>query len=85
MKLIDYKDAHPQNAEFELPPLIGCTITGYGYLRGDGEDFLCLRVIKNGEPITETGRELALIVSRDAELNGGGYLGWVDPDNWDRE
>tara|TARA_B100000287_G_C20403784_1_gene690720 strand:- start:305 stop:574 length:270 start_codon:yes stop_codon:yes gene_type:complete len=86
--MISYADANPQNAEFELPPLIGCTITDYGYVQGDIGDFLVLTIAKDGEPVIMDGEQVALIVSRDAELNGGGYIGWVTADTietWDRE
>ena len=75
--IMDYTTANPQNAENELPPLIGCTITDYGYVQGDIGDFLVLSIEKDGAPVMMDGEQVALIVSRDAELNGGGYIGWV--------
>lgn len=81
MKLLEWEDANPQNYKDELDALVGLTITGYGYVK---EDFLVLKVEKDGKPITsDHGEEIALIVSRDAELNGGGYLGYIYPSEWE--
>jgi hypothetical protein len=81
MKLKKWEDANPQNYKDELDALVGLTITGYGYVE---EDFLVLKVEKDGKPVTsEHGEEIALIVSRDAELNGGGYLGYIYPSEWE--
>jgi len=80
MELLKWEDANPHNAKFELEQLVGLTITGYGYVNGDICDFLVLQVEKNGKAITtEHGDELALCISQDAELNGGGYVGFIDP------
>ena len=80
MKLLEWEDANPHNAKYELDQLVGLTITGYGYVNGDICDFLVLTVEKDGEPITtDHGDELALCISQDAELNGGGYVGFIDP------
>jgi len=84
MKLLKWEDANPQNAKYELDALIGLTITGYGYVNGDNNDFLVLQVEKDGRPITtDHGDELALCISQDAELNGGGYVGIIDPSEWE--
>ena len=73
MKLLEWEDANPHNAKGELDLLLGLTITGYGYVNGDICDFLVLQVEKDGRRITtEHGDELALCISQDAELNGGG-------------
>ena len=80
MKLLEWEDANPHNAKGELDLLLGLTITGYGYVNGDICDFLVLQVEKDGRRITtEHGDELALCISQDAELNGGGYVGFIDP------
>lgn len=84
MKLLEWEDANPHNAKYELDQLVGLTITGYGYVNGDICDFLVLKVEKNGRPITtEHGDELALCISQDAELNGGGYVCLIDPFEWE--
>ena len=83
MKLLEWEDANPHNAKYELDQLVGLTITGYGYVNGDICDFPVLRVEKDGKPITtDHGDELALLISIDAELNGGGYIGIIDPSEW---
>lgn len=80
MKLLEWEDANPHNHKGELDQLLGLTITGYGYVNGDICDFLVLKVEKDGRPITtDHGDELALCISQDAELNGGGYVGFIDP------
>lgn len=84
MKLLEWKDANPHNHEKELDQLVGLTITGYGYVNGDICDFLVLTVEKEGRPVTtEHGDELALCISQDAELNGGGYVGFIDPSEFE--
>ena len=84
MKLLKWEDANPHNAKYELEQLVGLTITGYGYVNGDICDFPVLRVEKDGKPITtDHGDELALLISIDAELNGGGYVGFIDPSEWE--
>lgn len=84
MKLLQWEDANPHNAKGELDALVGLTITGYGYVNGDICDFLVLQVEKDGKPITtDHGDELALCISQDAEFNGGGYVGIIDPSEWE--
>ena len=84
MKLLDWKDANPHNHEEELKQLVGLTITDYGYVNGDICDFLVLRVEKDGRPVTtEHGDELALCISQDAELNGGGDACFIDPSEFE--
>ncbi len=84
MKLLKWEDANPHNAKGELDALVGLTITGYGYVNGDMTDFLVLQVKKDGRTITtEHGDELALCISQDAELNGGGYVGFIDPSEFE--
>lgn len=84
MKLLEWEDANPHNAKYELDQLLGLTITGYGYVNGDICDFLVFEVEKDGRPITtEHGDELALCISIDAELNGGGYACFIDPNEFE--
>jgi len=80
MELLKWEDANPHNAKGELDLLLGLTITGYGYVNGDMNDFLVLQVERDGKRITtDHGDEIALCISQDAELNGGGYVGFIDP------
>ena len=80
MELLEWEDANPHNAKGELNLLLGLTITGYGYVNGDICDFLVLKVERDGEKLTTShGDEIALCISQDAELNGGGYVGFIDP------
>ena len=84
MRLLEWEDANPHNHKGELEQLVGLTITGYGYVNGDICDFLVLKVEKDGRPVTtEHGDELALCISQDAELNGGGYACFIDPSEFE--
>tara|TARA_R100000781_G_scaffold103504_1_gene67125 strand:+ start:115 stop:414 length:300 start_codon:yes stop_codon:yes gene_type:complete len=62
----------------ELNGLIGLKIVGVKACESDyGFDFLMLET----DQTFENGKPVHLIVSQDAELNGGGYLGYADVSN----
>jgi hypothetical protein len=65
------------NSIDELDNLVGLTITGWKEVTIDwGHSFIMLKTDQK----FDSGEPVYLLLSQDAELNEGGYLGFVDSD-----
>lgn len=63
-----------QNGKEELDSLIGMTIKGWSNVDIDyGHSFILLETNEK----FDNGKVVNLLISADAELNGGGYVGFI--------
>lgn len=64
-----------QNTKAELDQLVGLTITGWSEVQVDyAYSFILLKTNSK----FEDNKVAHILISQDAELNGGGYLAMVD-------
>ena len=71
--MVDY----PHNSYDELDSIVGLTITGWKEVKIDwGHSFIMLKTNQK----FDTGKPVHLLVSKDAECNAGGYIGFVSDD-----
>tara|TARA_Y100001938_G_scaffold127153_1_gene179754 strand:+ start:487 stop:738 length:252 start_codon:yes stop_codon:yes gene_type:complete len=81
MKTLTFEEANGQNRKDELESMNGVTLGDYFYIDVEDGSFLAFEVSENGRPKVNTaGEKVYLLISRDAELNGGGYIGWIGDD-----